>query len=319
MTGRVDQVQGVRLPIPRVHVPHARRVELDGDAALALQVHAVQELGLHVARCDRPGPNQQPVRQRGLAVVDVGHDAKVAHAGGGDGDVGGGVRRGGRRVGGWRRGGGGWRAAGAGPGGRGGGRPLMRVSWPHGAPARGWPRWPAALAGAAAAWWPRWAGRAWRRALGREGADGEVCACVERWVWRRGACVAAACVGGRWARLRAKTVSWCRRGRARREKHNASFSSGPPPQRPPAHTHSRVRHAPSLHPRRQPRLPPPTPHLQMGLFDALRGRAPPPPPPPPPTPPPWSLTRAHPRLTHPTRPASTSPARWAGAARRPSR
>ena len=51
---------------------------LDGDAPLPLQVHVVQQLALHL-----PGGNgvallQQPVRQRGLAVVNMGNDAEVS-------------------------------------------------------------------------------------------------------------------------------------------------------------------------------------------------------------------------------------------------
>lgn len=74
--GGVDHVQGVVHP---VHGPgHAHGLGLDGDAALTLDVHAVQVLGLHVARLHDAGGLQHAVRQRGLAVVDVGDDAEVA-------------------------------------------------------------------------------------------------------------------------------------------------------------------------------------------------------------------------------------------------
>lgn len=49
VAGGVDEVERVRLAVLG-GVPHARRVELDGDAALALQVHAVQVLGLRAGR-----------------------------------------------------------------------------------------------------------------------------------------------------------------------------------------------------------------------------------------------------------------------------
>ncbi len=59
-------------------VHHAHGVGLDGDAALALQVHVVQDLGLHLAPGHRAGQLQQPVAQRRLAVVDVGDDGEIA-------------------------------------------------------------------------------------------------------------------------------------------------------------------------------------------------------------------------------------------------
>jgi hypothetical protein len=55
------------------------RVHADGDAAFALQVHAVERLGLDVALGDRAGLEQELVGQRALAVVDVRDDAEVAN------------------------------------------------------------------------------------------------------------------------------------------------------------------------------------------------------------------------------------------------
>jgi hypothetical protein len=48
VAGRVDQVEDVLPPIHGL-VVHLDGVALDGDAALALQVHVVQRLFLHVA------------------------------------------------------------------------------------------------------------------------------------------------------------------------------------------------------------------------------------------------------------------------------
>jgi hypothetical protein len=59
-------------------VEDARGLQLDGDAALPLEVHVVEELRLHVALGDRLGGLEQSVRQRGLAVVDVCDDGEVA-------------------------------------------------------------------------------------------------------------------------------------------------------------------------------------------------------------------------------------------------
>ena len=67
--------------------PDARRpgqadvLRLDGDAALALDVHAVEVLGAHLAPLDEPGDLEHPVGQRRLAVVDVGDDAEVPDEG----------------------------------------------------------------------------------------------------------------------------------------------------------------------------------------------------------------------------------------------
>ena len=56
----------------------ANRVRLDGDAALALDVHRVEQLGLHVALLHRVGELEDAVRDRRLAVVDVRNDREVA-------------------------------------------------------------------------------------------------------------------------------------------------------------------------------------------------------------------------------------------------
>ena len=53
-------------------------MRLDGDAALALEIHRVEELRLHLARLERAGDLEEAVGQRRLAVVDVRDDGKVA-------------------------------------------------------------------------------------------------------------------------------------------------------------------------------------------------------------------------------------------------
>ncbi len=77
MARRIDQVQLVGIAVVRL-VHHAHGVGLDGDAALALQVHVVQNLRLHLAPGHRAGEFQQTVAQRRLSVVDVGNDREVA-------------------------------------------------------------------------------------------------------------------------------------------------------------------------------------------------------------------------------------------------
>ena len=73
----VNEVELVGLAIVGF-VHHANRVGFDGDAALALQIHVIQDLSLHLAAGNRAGELEQAVAQRRLAVVDVGDDGEVA-------------------------------------------------------------------------------------------------------------------------------------------------------------------------------------------------------------------------------------------------
>ena len=74
---RIDQVQPVFVAVPRLVVqPNA--LGLDGDAALALQIHRVEHLRGHLALAQRAGQFQQAVGQRRLAVVDVRNDAEIS-------------------------------------------------------------------------------------------------------------------------------------------------------------------------------------------------------------------------------------------------
>src|SRR5208282_3357484 len=75
---RVDQIELVRVSIFRgVMQPDTFR--LDGDAALALEIHGVEHLFVHLALRKRAGHLQQTVRERGLAVIDVRDDTKIAY------------------------------------------------------------------------------------------------------------------------------------------------------------------------------------------------------------------------------------------------
>ena len=80
MPGGVDQVQHV---IPPVGGPvgEAYRLRLDRDSALALELHAVEHLLAHLALGQSAAGLDQPVGERGLAVVDVGDDGEVADPG----------------------------------------------------------------------------------------------------------------------------------------------------------------------------------------------------------------------------------------------
>ncbi|MPM70118.1 hypothetical protein SDC9_117071 [bioreactor metagenome] len=79
VAGSVDHVQRVRLPVDAPRQPHGLR--LDGDPALALDVHPVEVLGPHAAVVHELGELQHPVGEGGLAVVDVRDDGEVAQQG----------------------------------------------------------------------------------------------------------------------------------------------------------------------------------------------------------------------------------------------
>ena len=82
MAWSVDQVEGVGLTISG-GVIHTRRLKLDRDASLTLQVHIVQELLLHVPVGHRASVLQQTIGQRRLAMVDMGNNAEITDPGDG--------------------------------------------------------------------------------------------------------------------------------------------------------------------------------------------------------------------------------------------
>lgn len=77
VAGGVDEIELVGVAVVRL-VHHADGVGLDGDAALALEVHGVEDLGLHLAGGQRTGQLEEPVGEGGLAVVDMRDDREVA-------------------------------------------------------------------------------------------------------------------------------------------------------------------------------------------------------------------------------------------------
>ena len=72
MARRVDQVEGQAV------VLHLNRAGLDRDAALALQIHGVQQLVAEFPLRHDARTQQEPVRERGLSVVHVRNDAEVS-------------------------------------------------------------------------------------------------------------------------------------------------------------------------------------------------------------------------------------------------
>ncbi len=77
VAGRIDQVEDVVLAVARL-VVQAHRLGLDGDAALALDIHRIENLLHHFAIGEAAGDLDQPIGKRRLAVVDMRHDGKVA-------------------------------------------------------------------------------------------------------------------------------------------------------------------------------------------------------------------------------------------------
>ncbi len=77
VAGGIDQVEHVLAAV--LAAPgQPDGLALDRDAALALDVHPVQVLRAHLAALDHAGELQHPVRERRLAVVDMGDDAEIA-------------------------------------------------------------------------------------------------------------------------------------------------------------------------------------------------------------------------------------------------
>ena len=72
----IDQIELVGLSITRP-VGQGDRLRLDGDPAFTLQIHRVEHLRLHLAVAQTTTQLNEPISQRGFAVVDVGNDRKI--------------------------------------------------------------------------------------------------------------------------------------------------------------------------------------------------------------------------------------------------
>ena len=77
VAGRVHQVQLIGPAIPRL-VGQAHGLRLDGDAALAFEIHGVEELVAELALVDSAAGQDQTVGQRRLTVIDMGDDCEIA-------------------------------------------------------------------------------------------------------------------------------------------------------------------------------------------------------------------------------------------------
>ena len=77
MARGVDEVENILLAVLRL-VDNAGGLGLDGDASLPLNIHIVQHLRLHFPLRQCAGQLNDPVRQGGLAVINVRNDAKIS-------------------------------------------------------------------------------------------------------------------------------------------------------------------------------------------------------------------------------------------------
>ena len=77
MAGSVNEVELIRLAV-RSRIHHPNGVRLDGDAALALQIHCIEHLRLHLACRQRAGQLQQAVGKRALPMINMGDDREIS-------------------------------------------------------------------------------------------------------------------------------------------------------------------------------------------------------------------------------------------------
>ena len=80
MAGRVDHVQIVGDAVLR-RIGQAHGLCLDRDAALALNIHAVEHLRVHLTRGQAAAILDQPVGKGRLPVIDMGDDREISDVG----------------------------------------------------------------------------------------------------------------------------------------------------------------------------------------------------------------------------------------------
>ena len=78
VTRRIDEVQLVSLRVFRI-IEKRHRIALDGDPALTLEIHRIENLIAKLAIGDAATALDQPIGQSGLTVVDMCDDAEVAN------------------------------------------------------------------------------------------------------------------------------------------------------------------------------------------------------------------------------------------------
>jgi hypothetical protein len=74
----IDEIECTGHSIPGL-VGKADRLTFDGNPSFPFDIHIVEDLILEIPLTDHAGILDQPVRQRGLAVVDMGDDAEITN------------------------------------------------------------------------------------------------------------------------------------------------------------------------------------------------------------------------------------------------
>ncbi len=97
MAGRIHQVENVILAVGRA-VIQANGLRLDGDAALALDLHVVEHLVDHLALGEAARLLDQAIGEGRFPMVDMRDDGKIADVGNWLGGHGPGDRRAGPNV-----------------------------------------------------------------------------------------------------------------------------------------------------------------------------------------------------------------------------
>ena len=78
MSWGVDKVECVELAITSL-ILHLNGVALDGDTLLALEIHIVEHLSLHLALVQSVSLFEESVSKGTLAVIDVCNDTEIAN------------------------------------------------------------------------------------------------------------------------------------------------------------------------------------------------------------------------------------------------
>ena len=78
MPGCVDEIQMVDNAILRF-VIQRHRLRLDGDTALLLDIHRVENLCGHLSSCQSSADLDEPVGNGGFTMIDVGNNGKVTY------------------------------------------------------------------------------------------------------------------------------------------------------------------------------------------------------------------------------------------------
>ena len=78
MARRIDKVELIGFTAAR-QVMQRDAMRLNGDAALALDIHRIEHLCRHFAQLEAPADLNEAIRQRGFTVIDMGDDGKIAN------------------------------------------------------------------------------------------------------------------------------------------------------------------------------------------------------------------------------------------------